>query len=278
MSGVPVLMRSSAPFRCCVTDRPAITVPTPLGGWGPPWPNVAEIAAALPHESWTLVGGLMTQLHAATVGIDTVRPTDDVDIILHVDTTPAAPHLAATALESLGYTLAGAFDPRDNTAHRFRRGRQAVDLVTSEAGSDVVDVLAPDHASARSRKRLRGRDMVVATGGTQALQRTVTATMDITAGISTVVGVPSVLGALVLKAAAFTTDSRDPARHLTDASVLLACVQDPIATRAQLKGSDRSRLRLLSENLPDESSAWRRLDRDHARAAQAVLRILTVGP
>lgn len=256
---------------------PAITVPTPPGGWGPPWPNVAEIAAALPHESWTLVGGLMTQLHAATVGIDTVRPTDDVDIILHIETTPGAPHLAATALESLGYTLSGAFDLRDNTAHRFRRGAQSIDLVTPGAESDVVDVLAPDHVRPLAAKKLRGRDMITAPGGKQAVQRTVTANMDITEEVSTTLGVPSVLGALILKAAAFTTDSRDPARHLTDATVLLACLQDPIATRAQLKGSDRSRLRLLSENLPDESPLWRLHDREYARAAQAALQLLPAG-
>lgn len=140
-----------------MTDRPTLDVRTPPGGWGPPWPNVAEIAAVLPYESWTLVGGLMTQLQAVNHDIDEVRPTDDVDIVLHVETTPGVPGAAADALESLGYTLVDSVDPREKTAHRFRRGRQAVDLVTG--ASDVVDVLIADHAPPRTVSSLRGRTM-----------------------------------------------------------------------------------------------------------------------
>jgi hypothetical protein len=54
---------------------------------GAPWPNVAEIEAVLPHDKWTLVGGLMAQLHGIHADIDTLRPTNDVDIVLHVETT-----------------------------------------------------------------------------------------------------------------------------------------------------------------------------------------------
>ena len=63
-----------------MADRPTIDVSTPPGGWGDPWPNVAEIEAVLPHEKWTLVGGLMTQLHAINQGVEAIRPTNDVDI------------------------------------------------------------------------------------------------------------------------------------------------------------------------------------------------------
>jgi hypothetical protein len=70
-----------------VVDRPIIDVASPPGGWGAPWPNVAEIEAVLPHVKWTLVGGLMAQLHGVHHGIDALRPTNDVDIVLHVETT-----------------------------------------------------------------------------------------------------------------------------------------------------------------------------------------------
>ncbi|MDP3894373.1 hypothetical protein [Nocardioides sp.] len=36
-----------------MADRPTIDVATPAGGWGAPWPNVAEIEAVLPHDKWT---------------------------------------------------------------------------------------------------------------------------------------------------------------------------------------------------------------------------------
>ena len=60
--------------------------PTPAGGWGRPWPDVAELAAAVPASAWTLIGGLMVQLHALVAGLPVVRPTDDVDVLLHVET------------------------------------------------------------------------------------------------------------------------------------------------------------------------------------------------
>lgn len=43
------------------------------------------------------------------------------------------------------------------------------------------------------------------------------------------VSVPDTFGALILKTAAHRADSRDPARHLQDAAVLLACIEDPYA-------------------------------------------------
>jgi hypothetical protein len=136
--------RSKSSWRRSVADRPIIEVPTPPGGWGDPLPNVAEIEAVLPHQEWTLIGGLMTQLHAIHRGIDAIRPTNDVDIVLHVETTRGVAARTASALESLGYQLTPSIDDRNNTVHRFRRGDSTVDLVAS--ATDVVDVLVADHA------------------------------------------------------------------------------------------------------------------------------------
>ena len=61
--------------------RPLIHVSAMAGGWPDPWPNVAEIAERLSPDQWTLVGGLMTQLHAVHHGLGIVRPTNDVDIV-----------------------------------------------------------------------------------------------------------------------------------------------------------------------------------------------------
>lgn len=44
--------------------RPTVDVASAVGGWPPPWSNVAELASVLPTDRWTLVGGLMTQLHS----------------------------------------------------------------------------------------------------------------------------------------------------------------------------------------------------------------------
>jgi predicted nucleotidyltransferase len=253
--------------------RPTIDVASAPGGWPAPWPNVAELAAALPADRWTLVGGLMTQLHAVHRGLGVVRPTNDVDIVLHIEASRGVPNTTAAALEGLGYRLRASVDPRDNTAHRFERGNNRVDLVTA-APDDVVDVLISDHPAPSVVERLRGRDMIRIEGGTQALRRTVNARIEITPGTHTTVSVPSPFGALILKAAAFTTDSRDPQRHLFDAAVLLACVEDPFAERRTFAGSDRGRLATLKAALSDGHPAWRQLPASHRATAEAALRVL----
>lgn len=60
--------------------------------------------------------------------------------------------------------------------------------------------------------------------------------------------IPDAFGALILKAAAHKADARDRGRHLTDAAVLLACV-DPFEERTS-SGSDRSRLLHLRSSYP----------------------------
>ncbi len=54
-------------------------------GWTRPWPNVFELASALPGDAWTLIGGLMVQAHARAHGITVIRPTEDLDVLLDVE-------------------------------------------------------------------------------------------------------------------------------------------------------------------------------------------------
>ncbi|GHH74633.1 hypothetical protein [Promicromonospora soli] len=179
---------------------------------------------------------------------------------------------AAFALEGLGYSLATSLDPLEKTAHRFTRGDAKVDLVTS--APDVVDVLVADHAAPRVTQKLRGHVMVAIEGGTQALRRTVNARLVIGPERATTVSVPGVFGAIVLKAAAYQADSRDPDRHLQDAAVLLCCLADPYAGREHFAGSDKQRLQTLVRNLPDQARAWQAIPAEQRRNGQSALRIL----
>ena len=247
--------------------------PTPAGGWGRPWPDVAELAAAVPVSTWTLIGGLMVQLHGVAAGLPVVRPTNDVDVLLHVETGRGRAAQVARGLEELGYQLAPSIDPRTGTAHRFVRGQAVVDLVSSGDDVSVVDMVAADHAPPSALERFRGYDLVQVAGGTQALRRTVQAEIEITGSARTTVSVPDAFGALILKAAAHKADARDRDRHLTDAAVLLACV-DPFEERAP-SGSDRSRLLHLRTQLADPTApAWLALPEDARRNGQAALAIL----
>lgn len=254
--------------------RPTIEVAAAPGGWPTPWPSVAELAEALPSGSWTLVGGLMTQLHTIHHGIGIVRPTNDVDIVLHIETQRGIPNAVATVLEGLGYLFQPSFDVRNRTAHRFVRGTSTVDLVARAGEEDHVDVLIADHPAPRVIEKLLGHEMIRIEGGTQALRRTINARMEIVPGAVAVISVPRPFGALILKAAAYTTDSRDRDRHLFDAAALLACIEDPFTERAEFTGSDRRRIATLTHNLPTEHPAWRALPEDHRTQAQLTLDLL----
>src|SRR6476660_119942 len=70
-------------------QRPEWAVQAPVGGWGPPWPQAAEIAGVIPAEQWTLIGGWMVQLHAVRAGVPLNRATVDVDMIVHIETGAA---------------------------------------------------------------------------------------------------------------------------------------------------------------------------------------------
>lgn len=85
---------------------------------------------------------------------------------------------------------------------------------------------------------------------------------------------PRPFGALILKSAAYTTDSRDKERHLFDAAALLACIDDPFAERAEFTGSDRRRIATLATRLDGAHPAWRALPEDHRTQAQLTLELL----
>lgn len=255
-------------------ERPTIEVDAAPGGWPDPWPSVAELAEALPPESWTLIGGLMTQLHTIHYGLGVIRPTNDVDIVLHIESRRGVPNTVASALEHLGYLFQPSINPRVRTAHRFVRGGETVELVVGPTGEEKVDVLIADHAAPRVIEKLRGHEMVRVEGGTQALRRTVNARLTIAEDAVTTISVPRPFGALVLKSAAFSTDSRDRERHLFDAAALLACIDDPFEERAGFTGSDRRRIAALERNLPTEHSAWRALPEDARTQAQLTLSLL----
>ena len=76
--------------------------PTPAGGWARPWPDVAELAAVCRLTTWTLIGGLMVQLHAIAAGLPVVRPTNDVDVLCTSRRAAAGPPRSPAAWSSWG--------------------------------------------------------------------------------------------------------------------------------------------------------------------------------
>ncbi|CAJ1583622.1 hypothetical protein [[Mycobacterium] wendilense] len=240
-------------------DRPVWHVNAPPGGWPLPWPQVIEIVNLIPHTQWTLIGGIMVQLHAAHAGFPLTRPTNDVDMILHIETGEATFQGVQHQLERIGYELLR--PSGDGPAHRFVRGPEQVDVM-------VADRLPPKWRPTAFR-----RPVFAVPGGTSALRKTVNCEVDTAEGI-VVVSVPDVLGALVLKGAAYIGDSRDRARHVDDAAVLACMVSDPVADRARMSKGDSKRIRALWSALQDRRHrSWIATGRESGRG-HAALRLL----
>lgn len=236
--------------------------------WTRPWQNLAEIAERIDHTHWTLFGGLMVQLHVLASGKDIIRPTRDVDMLVHIEQPEVYVGHVSAALADLGYHQQGDLAITDDyTSHRWTR--------EANGAADQVDVLVAEHAAPRAYARQGHRNLPRMDGATQALQRTFNARLHIIDGQWTTVSVPDLLGALVLKSAAARAD-RKPERHLQDAVALLACLDDPFVERDRLKGSDHQRLHRLLEMLGRDLSAehWTTLTPADRRQALDALQLL----
>lgn len=133
--------------------------------------------------------------------------------------------------------------------------------------------MVADRLSPKQHPKALRRKVFAVPGGTSALRKTVNC--ELTAGeVVVVFSIPDVLGALVLKGAAYVEDSRDRDRHLDDAAVLACAVTDPIGDRARMIGSDRRRIEALWKVLQDvDHKSWIATGTD-ARRARAALRVL----
>ncbi|BBX28086.1 hypothetical protein GCM10009632_10440 [Mycolicibacterium alvei] len=202
----------------------------------------------------------MVQLHAAYAGLALTRPTRDVDMILHIETGATTFGGVRDALERLGYTL---HDPvGDGPVHRFVRGPD---------GTETVDAMVADHLPPKCHQKALRRNVFAVPGGTSALRKAVNFEVDTGEAVVTL-SVPDVLGALVLKGAAYIEDSRDRGRHLDDAAVLACAATDPVADRARMIGSDRRRITALWKVLKDENHRSWLATGGNARRGRAALR------
>jgi hypothetical protein len=201
----------------------------------------------------------MVQLHAAHAGMQLTRPTRDVDMILHIETGAVTFASVRKQLEHLGYTI---HEPvGKEPVHRFDRG------------VEQVDVMVADHLPPKWQPKALRRNVFAVPGGTSALRKTVNCEVDVGDEVM-VVSIPDVLGALVLKGAAYKHDLRDRQRHLDDAAVLACAVTDPIADRRRMIGNDQRRVRVLWTVLQDlDHRSWIATGPDATRG-HAALRLL----
>ena len=106
------------------------------------WATLFDLAEESP-DSWILVGGQMILLLALEHGEDSVRPSQDMDIVVNVRVRPDGTRWLSAWLEARGFDLEGI--NRDQIGHRF------VKAAVGGQGNVVIDVLAPAGVGERAR-------------------------------------------------------------------------------------------------------------------------------
>lgn len=223
------------------------------------WETIVDITDWF-RAPWTLIGARMVQLHAMSAGREVPRLSLDADALADVRAMPGATKKLAAALVKHGFELSET--STFGLAHRFVR-------------DDVsIDVLAPDGLNRVSSRLTVGKlHTVQVPGGTQALHRT--RVEDVRIGRRRgAIPVPSLLGAILLKARAVKVDDV-PDNQRIDLAVLLSLVGDVEPIAREMRTSERSWLRERKEMGDPRTACWRFLSRDQAQRGLATFRQLT---
>jgi len=245
-------------IRWPVLHREPVQLPILAGYEFTLWETLLELGDLRPQE-WTLIGGQMVFIHAIEGGVEPVRVSSDLDVLVNARIVTGGVSEFVRAIQNLGFTLAGSSP--EGLAHRYRRGRVSLDVLAPEGLGPRTDITTTRP----------GRTLQVP-GGTQAIART--ELLPIAAGDSEgLVPRPSLLGAIIIKAAAVDADDLPHAQR-NDLALLLSLLEQPTAIREQLTPKDRMRLRRRSEMLNPEHRAWSPLPRSQADRGRAALRLV----
>lgn len=223
------------PERVPTLDRPPVVFPPLPGHQQRMWTTILELERS--GQPWVLVGGQMTMLHCLENDVQPGRATDDGDIVLNVWTRRESLRLTTRFLRDRGYSED---KTSDGYGYRFRR-----------EGTDVIDILLPEGLE---RQRTypttsSGRPGLSTLGANQALSRAERVPVTV-GGVEGHLRRPNLLGAIVVKAHAFVTDSRDVDRHAEDIVTLAGlALRDPRATLSRAAAHDRKPVRSFVANL-----------------------------
>lgn len=233
------------------------------------WGVLLDLSEHVPR-AWSLIGGQMVLLHGLEHGRTPPAASADLDVLADVQSDQKSLHRLVAGLEQLGFAPAG-MSPQGNLLHRYHRGEGP--------GRLVVDLLAPDKLGPRTDLTTTppGRTLEVP-GGRQAARRTEAVRVQLGQRAGHIRR-PSLLGAIIAKAAALSIKTAPPDRHYRDLAFLLSLPANPLELKAQLDKEDRKRLALADALQDPHHSAWRQLHSEDARAdGQAMLAFLSSAP
>jgi hypothetical protein len=187
-------------------------------------------------QPWTLVGGLMTQVHCAEMLVPPPRVTEDVDIAVSVFTHRNSLRSVTECLRKLEFEdkTPMAPKPKDQLSYRWVNAGVKIDVLVPEKVNDQT--YAP-----RGVTQLNAVEMP---GLQQAIMRTERVQIR-GAGRRGSLRRPDLLGAIVVKSAAAVNDNRDRDRHRTDLVSLAwaASLHPGLSTFAQqVSAKDKRRI------------------------------------
>jgi hypothetical protein len=227
------------------------------------WRKTLELATAFGiEEGWSLVGGLMVQLHAYERSHGS-RLTADIDLLGDSRLRPAMTRRMAEALVERGGRMEMPPASDERLGYRF------------EVDGAVVEILGSDGVR-RDPKTLGMHTTIQVPGGSQALARTEVVSVSLAGAPPVALRRPNLLGAILIKARVVAKQRRDKFESdRQDLILLLSFVEDPRALATGLRKSERRWLLKIEPLLPfDDAALADRFAEAELSAAQLAYRLL----
>lgn len=174
------------------------------------WSLVLSLAREFgPDREWSLIGGMMVQLHAFEHD-DGPRPTADIDLLGGAKRSPRMTEVMASLLVERGAEVAEPPRSSPDLGYRF------------EFEGETVELLGPDGLRS-DPKTIGGLSTFQVAGGSQALRRTEVVLVSFEGEEPIAVRRPNLLGAILIKARVavkkregkYESDRQDLVRLLT---------------------------------------------------------------
>jgi hypothetical protein len=207
------------------------------------WSLILSLAEKFGAErEWTLVGGLMVQLHGFEHD-DDPRPTADVDVLGAAKRPPKMTEAMAAVLIELGAEVAEPPRSDPKLGYRF------------EFEGEIVELLGPDGLRS-DPKTTGGLKTFQVPGGSQALRRTEIVLVSLDGSDPVAVRRPDLLGAILIKARVVAKRREEKfASDREDLIRLLGYVEDPRRMADEMAKSEEAWLRGVSGELDFDDPA-----------------------
>jgi hypothetical protein len=229
------------------------------------WRVLLDLREAFP-KGWCIIGGQMVWLLAHEYGVEPIRATEDVDVVVDIRTDQGLMQRLCAWLELRSFDLEAI--STDNIGHRY------VSTTYDGPGRVAFDILAPDNVGERANLTTSKPARTLSAPGTRgALDAAEPIEIQLGDRIGHVLR-PTLTAAILAKAAATGIPGREnPERDWIDLAFLLTLIPDPMSTAAELTKRQRQRLRDVSTVLTQDNAAWRQLG-SRSRLGIAALQFL----